>query len=144
VYVAIDSENKLVRDYEVTSAEVHDSQVFIKFLADNSSADVWADSAYQSEASTLELYASCYHNKVHKKGRRNKPLSVKQQKMNSKKSKTRALVEHVFGSMENEQGGMFVRTISNTRAAVKIGLMNLAYNMRRMVSLQRRGASDIY
>ena len=143
VHVAIDNENKLIRDYDVTSAEVHDSQVFIELLADNSSADVWADSAYQSEASTLELYASGYRNKVHKKARRNKPLSVKQQEMNSKKSKTRARVEHVFGSMENEQGGMFVRTIGHTRAAVKIGLMNLAYNMRRMVSLQRRGASVI-
>jgi hypothetical protein len=41
--------------------------------------------------------------------------------------------------MENEQVGMVVRTIGHARAAVKIGLMNLACNMRQMVSLQRRG-----
>ncbi|MFA0813855.1 IS5/IS1182 family transposase, partial [Microbulbifer epialgicus] len=47
-------------------------------------------------------------------------------------------VEHVFGSMENEQGGMFVRTIGLARANVKVGMMNLVYNMRRFVSLYSR------
>jgi len=124
VHVAVDNENKLTREYEVTSAEAHDSKVFIELLTENSSADVWADSAYQSGASSVELYASSYRNNVHKKGRRNKPLSVKQQEINTKKSKTRVPVEHVFGSMENEQGGMFIRTIGQVRSTAKIGLMN--------------------
>jgi len=81
---------------------------------------------------------------VHKKGRRDKPLSVKQQEMNTKKSKTRVRVEHVFGSMENEQGGLFIRTIGQVRSTAKIGLMNLAYHMRRMISLLRRSASMNY
>ena len=144
VHVAVDNENKLIREYEVTSAEVHDSKVFIELLTENSSADVWADSAYRSEASSVELYASGYRNNVHKKGRRNKPLAVKQQQMNTKKSKTRVRVEHVFGFMENEQGGLFIRTIGQVRSTAKIGLMNLAYHMRRMISLLRRSASMNY
>ena len=38
-----------------------------------------------------------YSHKVHEKGYRNKPLSDKQKASNTKKSKIRARVEHVFG-----------------------------------------------
>jgi len=58
-------------DYAVTSAEAQYSQVSIELLPDNSSADVGADSAYQSEARTLELHASGDRYTVHKKGRHN-------------------------------------------------------------------------
>ena len=49
----------------------------------------------------------------------------------------RSAVEHVFA---HEKGllGLFVRTIGIARAAVKIGLVNLAYNMRRFIWLQGR------
>ncbi len=56
-HVAVDNAHKWVRDYEVTCAEVHDSQVFIELLADNTSADVWADSAYQNENNEISLAA---------------------------------------------------------------------------------------
>ncbi len=136
-HIAVDNKNKLIREYEVTSAEVHDSQVFTELLTDNSSKEVWADSAYQSEANELDLYAMGYRSQVHQKGKRNKPLSEKQQEMNKKKSKVRARVEHVFGAMENEQGGMVVRTVGLVRAATKIGLMNMGYNIRRATMLLR-------
>jgi transposase, IS5 family len=38
-------------------------------------------------------------------------------------------------------GGKFVRTIGIARAAVKIGMMNLVYNMRRLVWLERVAAA---
>ena len=34
-------------------------------------------------------------------------------------------------------GGKIVRTIGIARACVKIGMMNLVYNMRRLVQLER-------
>ncbi len=37
-------------------------------------------------------------------------------------------------------GGHIVRTTGLARARVKIGLMNLAYNMKRLVQLQARDA----
>ena len=76
-HIAIDSENQLVRDYEVTSAEVHKSQVFTDLLTENSSADVWAGSAYQSSDNELELFTMGHRCKVHKKGSLNRPLSDK-------------------------------------------------------------------
>jgi hypothetical protein len=52
----------------------------------------------------------------------------------------RARVEHVFADQENGMGGIFVRTIGMARAAAKIGMMNLVYNMRRFVWLERAAA----
>lgn len=136
-HVAIDNEHKLIRDFEVTSAEVHDSQVFFQLLGENSSRDVWADSAYRSFDNEILLEAGDYRSHVHTKATRNHPLTDREKAANRKRSKTRARVEHVFGSMENEQGGMFIRVIGLARAKTKIGLMNLVYNIRRCVSLCR-------
>lgn len=55
----------------------------------------------------------------------------------------RARVEHVLDSITNEQGGLFSRVIGYARTAVKVGLMNVVYNMRRMVTLDRIRASKI-
>lgn len=139
-HISVDNQHKLIRGYEVTSAEVHDSQVFYELLRENTAKDVWADSAYSSEQNELMLDVSGYRSHIHKKGSRNKALSDQELRANRKKSKVRVRVEHVFGSMTNEQGGMFVRVIGQTRAEMKIGMMNLVYNMRRSVTLSRRSA----
>jgi hypothetical protein len=41
----------------------------------------------------------------------------------------------VFGAQQNSPGGRIVRTIGIARAKAKIGLQNLAYNIRRLVTL---------
>ena len=75
------------------------------------------------------------------RGARNHPLSEAQLAANRNKSKIRARIEHVFGGQENAPGGRLVCTIGVVRARVKIGLANLAYNFRRLVSLQRMAAA---
>lgn len=138
-HIVIDNDKKLIRNYEVTSAEAHDSNVFEELLTDNTSADVWADSAYRSEESETNLDEAGYRSKVHEKGKRGKPLTRRQQKSNKTKSRVRARVEHVFGSMTNEQGGLHFRVIGFERNTFKIGMMNLVYNFRRFSYL--RGVS---
>lgn len=49
----------------------------------------------------------------------------------------RARVEHVFGSQHTSMGGKLVRTSGIVCAPAKIGMQNLAYNMRRLVVLER-------
>lgn len=50
----------------------------------------------------------------------------------------RARVEHVFGAQTGDpMGGTLLRTIGLVRAKAKIGMKNLAYNMRRLVGLRR-------
>ena len=74
------------------------------------------------------------------KDTRGKPLTEEQKLSNRTKSKVRARVEHVFGA-QAAMGGHVVRTIGLLRAIVKIGLMNLVYNMKRLLQLINREAN---
>ena len=59
---------------------------------------------------------------------------------NNEKSKIRSRVEHVFAEQKARMG-LFVRTIGIARAKTKIGMANLAYNMRRLAWLTRSAAA---
>ena len=59
---------------------------------------------------------------------------------NAQKSKVRSAVEHVFAHQKGPMG-LFVRTIGMARAHVKIGMANLAYNIRRFVWLRTKYAA---
>ncbi|WP_420804799.1 transposase [Nitrosococcus halophilus] len=79
-----------------------------------------------------------YRSQVHKKGYRNRSLNKRAQESNHRKSRIRARIEHLFGSIEKEMGGLFIRVIGLARGETKIGLMNLVYNLKRCASLCRR------
>ncbi len=137
-HINIDKEHKLIRRYAVTDASVHDSQVFDEMLDDeNSSRSVWADSAYCSEAREEQLRERGCKSRIHRKGTRRRKLNQQEQATNHRRSKVRARVEHVFGDQRTRQGNILVRTKGKVRAAVKSGLMNLTYNMRRLAFLLR-------
>ena len=141
-HVNADARHKLIREYGVTDASVHDSQVFDELLnKGNTSNEVYADSAYRSAEIERDLKARSFSSRVHKRGHRNNPLSEAETAANTRKSRVRARIEHVFGAQENAPGGRLVRTIGMVRAKVKIGLQNLAYNIRRLVILERAAAA---
>jgi len=54
-----------------------------------------------------------------------------------KRMPCRAVVKHVFGAQANDLGGMLVRTIGLARGKAKIGMKNIAYNIRRLGQLRR-------
>ena len=58
---------------------------------------------------------------------------------NAAKSKIRWAVEHPFAHQEGIMG-LVIRTVGKARAKIKIGLANLAFNMRRLVWLEGRPA----
>jgi IS5 family transposase len=62
-------------------------------------------------------------------------LSAEQHVNNRKRSKVRSRVEHVFGFQQNSMGGKLIRAIGLARAEVKIGLMNLIYNLMRYLRI---------
>ena len=141
-HINVDRRHKLVRHYEVTDASVHDSQVLDDILdGDNTALGVWADSAYRSAEIEAALKAKGLRSRIHRKGRRNKPLSDREKQGNKTRSSVRVRVEHVFGAQSNDMGGTLVRSIGKVRATARIGLKNLAYNMRRLVQLERLGAA---
>jgi hypothetical protein len=125
--VNADAKHKLIRHYAVTDAAVHDSQELDGLLDEgNTCNDVFADSAYRSAEIEAKLRASGYKSRIHRRGRRNHPRSLAQQRANHAKSRIRARIEHVFGSQQSAPGGRIVRTIGMARARAKIGLQNLA------------------
>jgi IS5 family transposase len=98
---------------------------------------VYADSAYRSAATEAKLSLRGLRSRIHLRANRNHPLSQAQENANRQKSRVRARIEHVFGAQQNSPGGRIVRTIGIARAKAKIGLQNLAYNIRRLVMLER-------
>lgn len=131
-HIDIDVEHKLIRNYAVTDASTHDSNVFEELLdEDNSSKDVWADSAYGSADKREALEASGFRGHIQRKGCRYKKLARRQIEANHKRSKTRSRVEHVFGIQTMRAGSLIIRSIGIARAKAKIGLRNLAYNIDR-------------
>ncbi|AMK75856.1 MULTISPECIES: IS5 family transposase [Methylomonas] len=140
-HVNVDNAHKLVRKYTVTDARVHDSQVLNDLLdSGNTCREVWADSAYRSETTETHLEAQGYRSRIHRKGVRGKPLTDREKQGNRTRSKTRCRVEHVFVWMA-QWSGKTVRCIGLARAEVRIGFMNLVYNMRRFCSIRRLAAS---
>ena len=141
-HVNADARHKLIRDYTVSDASEHDSQKLDELVnRGNTSRDVYADSAYRSAEIERKLRAKGFRSRIHKRGRRNRPLTEAEARANHRKSKVRARIEHVFGAQENAPGGRLVRTIGIVRAKIKIGLQNLVYNFRRLVVLERMTAA---
>ena len=135
-HISTDRAHKLIRRWTATAANVHDSQVLDELLdTDNTSAEVWADSAYRSRDQQQSLAEQGFRSHIHRKGQAGKPLSERANEANRKRSKVRARVEHIFGQ-HAAMGGKLVRTIGITRAKFKIGMMNLVYNIRRMSWLE--------
>jgi IS5 family transposase len=134
-HIDVDVKHKLIRKYEVTPANVHDSQKLKPLIdEDNSHQAIWADSAYQSDKISNWLKKRKIKNHIHRKGYRNRPLTEFQQALNRRKSSIRARVEHAFGRID-WLIGRWIRSIGQLRATAKIGLINLVYNMTRFTYL---------
>jgi IS5 family transposase len=137
-HVNVDCKHKLVRRYHISDAALHDSQAVDHLLMrGNTGAGVWADAAYRSEDMEEKLRDRKLKSHIHRKGKRGKPLTEQAKGSNRTKSTVRVRVEHVFGAQTNDMGGTLVRTIGIARAKAKIGMKNIAYNMRRLVQLRR-------
>ncbi len=136
-HVKADTKTKLITEYSVTSASVHDSVELERLLnkKEDQEQPLYADSAYRSTEIEAMLKRKNIESLVHEKGYRNKPLTKRQQQRNRKKSKVRARVEHIFGFMTNTMNAMFIQSRSLLRASATIGMTNLTYNLFRLVQL---------
>ena len=89
-HVKVDASSKLIADYDVTTASVHDSQVFKTLITrGDAGATVWADSAYQGTEYLVHSVGAKVEYEVHEKAYKNCPLTEEQKAENRKRSKTR-------------------------------------------------------
>lgn len=132
-HVKADVGSKLIKDYTVTSASVHDSVEFPK-LVKSGDRIVYADAGYVGKEDELPNDVEAV---ICEKGYRNRPLTDLQKLANRIKSGIRSRIEHIFGFMTNSMHGLFLRCVGKVSAGFNIGLTNLVYNMCRMETLQR-------
>jgi transposase, IS5 family len=91
--------------HKVTDASVHDSRELDNILdPNNDSDDLWADSAYRSNAQDARLKEKGYTSHIHERAYRNTPLTPEQEAANTERSRVRVRVEHIFGPIETQTG----------------------------------------
>ena len=134
-HVKADADSKLITDYTVTPANVHDSQPMPAMINKTDKA-VYADSAYWGSV-VAEALPDTVENHIHERGTKKQPLTEEQKASNRIKSKTRCRIEHIFGFMTGSMHGITVRSVGIARAEFNIGLTNLIYNLCRFEFLNR-------
>ena len=135
-HVKADAQSKLIEEYAVTDASVHDSQMLESWVA-TTDGSVYADSAYRSAEAEALLTEKAVVSQIHERAYRNRPLTEAQKESNRQKSKVRVRIEHIFGYMSQSLKGFYLRFIGRRRNAAAIGLINLIYNLARYEQIVR-------
>ncbi|MFZ5617404.1 MAG: IS5 family transposase [Pseudomonadota bacterium] len=140
-HVMTDRAHGFIRSFKVTDAARHDgAQLKDLVRGDLLATSVWADTAYRSKANEAWLSRHGLVSHIHRRKPKGRPMPEHVRRGNATKSKVRAFVEHVFADQKHRMG-MKIRTIGLDRATIKIGLVNIAYNMRRLVFHRRQAAA---
>lgn len=135
-HIGADRRHRLIRTWTVTDAARYDGRELPGLLdRSNTASAVWADTAYRSQKNEKRIAAAGLTSRVHFRRAPGKPLPAARQKANAARSRVRSGVEHVFADQKHRME-LFIRTIGIARARTKIGMANLAYNLRRYVWLE--------
>lgn len=137
-HIAIDVGHGFIRTWKVTDAAAYEGAVLLDTT--NPARTVLADTAYRSAVNETFMADNGFVSRVHRKKPKGPPMPEKERRANNAKSKIRSRVEHVFAD-QKMRIGLVVRTIGVARATTRIGLVNLVYNIRRLLFIQRRVAA---
>ena len=140
-HISIDRRFGFIRAGAVTSASHADGRMLKRLVTtENTSGDVWADTAYRSRKNEKWLTGKMLTSRIHRRKPAGKPMPRATARANARKSSIRARVEHVFAHQKN-RFGLFIRTIGIARAEAKLTLANIADNMDRLIFHERRSAT---
>ena len=135
-HVKCDRESKIITDFTVTDASVHDSQELIELVTkEDDTVDL--DSGYVGEDLKKAVLEKCPDVELNICARayRNRHLSEEEKAINKIISHRRCRIEHIFGYMTRFMGGMTLRCHGIKRAYRDICNKNLAYNLKRFVCI---------
>ena len=126
-HIAIDRRFGFIRESAVTSAAQADGRMLPRLVStENSSSEVWADSAYRSQTNEKWLASRMLASRIHRRKPAGKPMPRHVARANAAKSSIRF--------------GLFIRTIGLARAEGKLILANIAYNFDRVIFHERARA----
>jgi IS5 family transposase len=129
-HLAVDEESDLVRQAEMTSADLHDSQRGEAMIQGDEEA-YYADKAYDSRALREALKARGIADKIAYRARRNKALKNWQVWFNKTASSVRVGVERANATMKNWYGMARVRYRGLARNNCHLQFVAMAMNMKR-------------
>ena len=133
-HISITGRFGFIREASVTSAaDVDRRQLRGVIDTSNTAGDVRArkrNSRSQKDEAWLSRNMLTSH--THRRKPNGNPMPEHMARANAAKSAIRARVEHIFAYQKNRYG-LFIRTISLTRAQANLTLANLAYNLDRPI-----------
>ena len=139
-HISADRRHRFIRTWSVTDAARYDGRELPGLLdRTNTGSKVWADTAYRSVKNERRIAKAGLVSKVHFRKPPGKPMPEPKQRANAARSGPRCAIKHVFADQKHRMG-LFVRTIGIARARTKIGLANIAHNLRRYVFREAKTA----
>jgi len=105
----------------------------------NTSSSVWTNPPYRSVANETFMDKNGFVSKVRYKKPPHREMPAPTRRTNAGKSVIRSRVKHVFADQKSRMG-LFIRTVGIKRAEMKIGMANLAYNIRHFIFLEHISA----
>ena len=139
-HIGVDSKTKLIHSVVATAANEHDKHALPELLHGNERR-VYVDSAYSSQQEAIAQAAPEARDFTNKKGFRNRGLTERERKKNSRKSSVRAKVEHafliikrIFGFAKVSYRGMMK---NGNRLFVVAALANLFMARHHLLRLQQ-------
>jgi IS5 family transposase len=140
-HINADRRYRLIRRFQVTDAAAHDGARLPELLNPKAfNSRVWVDTAYRSRTNEAVLEATGRRSMIHFKKPKDRPMPGPHCRANRARSAVRSAIEHVFAEQKVRMK-LFVRTIGLARATVKIGMANIAYNMKRLVWLEQQATA---
>lgn len=133
-HVAVDAESELVRQAEMSSADLHDSQKGEALIQGDAKA-YYADKAYDSKALRDELAKRGIEDRIAYKAKRNAPLKNWQKWANKTASAVRCGVERANATMKRWYGMRRVRYLGLARNNCHLQFVACAMNMKRALVL---------
>lgn len=136
-HIKADSKTKIITAYKVTTANVSDRHIVRSLLdkREDAGQSLYGDAAY-NDKKLCEFYEETgVINRTNVQGYKNRKLTAHARKQNRNKSKVRSRVEHIFGFMANSMRSKYLRYRSFVRNEAALGLINITYNLFRLVQL---------
>jgi transposase, IS5 family len=139
-HVACDHDGGIVREVEVTPANVNDGRMLPSVLP-TSPGEVYADLAYASAANETEIRAAGGQSRLPGRGVWAAPgdtrALVDLETWNRRVGHVRRRIEKIFGTWKRSYGQRRMRWRGLAKAALQVRLTATAYNLRRAMALMR-------
>lgn len=137
-HIGVDHKSGIIHSVKTTTAKIHDKEMQNDLLHGQEKA-IFGDKGYYREEDKREMRKQEIFCGILDKGKRNHPLSNKQEKRNKRLSSIRAKVEHPFQVIKCQWNYTKVRykgLLKNTmQLNVLLGLANLYMNRKKLIRM---------